>query len=200
MDKKNRGFTLIEMVIVVAIFAILLGIMVPSLNSLLGFRVTRAAKSIGEALDRTRTESMNRLVAEMKLTKTADGYYISYFLDRGKVGSQSHLVEEQPEKIAPAKTQISYKDANYKTYELTEGQSLILTYNRATGGFRPIQNELMTQDAILSDLEAGKDIDFASHSNEKIYCIEIIVQGGGKTRALHLNLDAGSYTIDSNVW
>ena len=51
MDKKNKGFTLIEMVIVVAIFAIFLGIMVPSLNALIGFRVTRAAKSIGEALD-----------------------------------------------------------------------------------------------------------------------------------------------------
>lgn len=199
MDKKNKGFTLIEMVIVVAIFAILLGIMVPSLNSLIGFRVTRAAKSIGEALERTRTESMNRLVAEMKLTKTEDGYYISYFLDRGKVGSQSHLVEEQPEKIAPAKTRVTYKDANYKTYEMNVGDSIILTYNRETGGFRPIQKELMTQAEILSDLEAGKDIDFDSHS-AGIYCIEIIVQGGGKTRVLHLNMDAGSYTIDSTVW
>lgn len=198
MDKKNKGFTLIEMVIVVAIFAILLGIMVPSLNALIGFRVTRAAKSIGEALDRTRTESMNRLVAEMKLTKTADGYYISYFLDRGKAGSQAHLLEDQPEKIAPAKTQILYKDEHNKTYEMNAGDSLILTYDRAAGGFRPIQKELMTQEAILSNLTAGKDIDFDSHSSG-VYCIEIIVQGGGKTRVLHLNPDAGSYTIDSTV-
>ena len=198
MDKKNKGFTLIEMVIVVAIFAILLGIMVPSLNSLLGFRVTRAANSIGGALERTRTEAMNRLVAEMKLTKTEDGYYISYFLDRGKTGSQSNLVEDQPEKIAPAKTLISYKDSKGKEHEMQVGDALILTYNRATGGFRPIQNNLMTQEGILSDLEAGKDIDFDSHS-EGVYCKEIIVKGGGKTRVIHLNMDAGSYTIDSRV-
>ena len=38
MRQKNKGFTLVEMVITVAIFAILLGILVPSLNSILGFR------------------------------------------------------------------------------------------------------------------------------------------------------------------
>ena len=46
MRQKNKGFTLVEMVITVAIFAILLGILVPSLNSILGFRVQRAANSI----------------------------------------------------------------------------------------------------------------------------------------------------------
>ncbi len=196
MDKKNKGFTLIEMVIVVAIFAILLGILVPSLNSLIGFRVTRAASSIGEALDRTRTEAMNRLVAEMKLTKMSDGYYISYFMDRGKVGSQSNLVEDQPTKIAPAKTKISYKNSSGTEFELNEGDVLILTYNRETGAFRPIQTDLLNQTAILEDLEAGKDITFNSSGS---YCSAIIIQGGGRTRVLHLNRDAGSYYIDSKT-
>ena len=57
MRQKNKGFTLVEMVITVAIFAILLGILVPSLNSILGFRVQRAANSIASALDKTKIEA-----------------------------------------------------------------------------------------------------------------------------------------------
>ena len=52
MRKKNKGFTLVEMVVTVSIFAILLGILVPSLNSIIGFRVQRAANSIASALDK----------------------------------------------------------------------------------------------------------------------------------------------------
>ena len=106
MRQKNKGFTLIEMVITVTIFAILLGILVPSLNSILGFRAQRAGNSIASALDKTKIEASNRLVGEMKLEKLDDGYYISYYLDRGKVGTESNVEQDQAEKIAPARTLI----------------------------------------------------------------------------------------------
>lgn len=37
MKSKNRGFTLIELIVVIAVMTILLGIAIPSLNSILGF-------------------------------------------------------------------------------------------------------------------------------------------------------------------
>ena len=86
MKKKNSGFTLIELIVVLSIFALLLAIIVPSLNSILGFRVQRAANSIGAALDKTKIEASSRLVGAMKLEyRPNDGYYISYILDRGKI-------------------------------------------------------------------------------------------------------------------
>ena len=124
MRKKNKGFTLVEMVITVALFAILLGILVPSLNSIIGFRVQRATNSIASALDKTKIEASNRLVGEMMLERRKDGYYISYIIDRGKVNGKENIKwNEDEEKIAPSKTSISYKvEGSNAAKEMTEGE------------------------------------------------------------------------------
>lgn len=195
MRQKNKGFTLVEMVITVAIFAILLGILVPSLNSILGFRAQRAANSIASALDKTKIEASNRLVGEMKLEKLDDGYYISYYLDRGKVGSESNVEQNQAEKIAPARTLISYVTDDNETHQMKTGDSIVLTYDRATGGFLPLQETTWTQKAILAELDAGKDIPLI---REGSYCTAIIVQGGRRIKTINMDINTGKYEITSS--
>lgn len=195
MRQKNKGFTLIEMVITVTIFAILLGILVPSLNSILGFRVQRAANSIASALDKTKIEASNRLVGEMRLEKLDDGYYISYYLDRGKVGSELNVKQDQAEKIATARTLISYVTNDNTTHQMEKGDSIVLTYDRATGGFLPLQENTWTQKAILAELDAGKDIPL---TREGSYCTAIIVQGGRKIKTINMDINTGKYEITSS--
>ena len=193
-DIRNKGFTLVELIIVVAIFTILLGIAIPSLDSILGFRVNRAANSITAALDRTKTEASNRLVGEMMLEKRSDGYYISYYLDRGKVGSTSNVKQDQPEKIAPARTIISYTDSDSKEHVMAEGDSLIITYDRATGAFLPIQNGVISQDEILTKLNAGEDVPL---QRTGAYCTSITIKGGRRYKTISLIKDTGKYSITS---
>lgn len=195
MRQKNKGFTLVEMVITVAIFAILLGILVPSLNSILGFRTQRAANSIASALDKTKIEASNRLVGEMKLEKLDDGYYISYYLDRGKVGSESNVEQDQAEKIAPARTLISYMTDDNVTHPMETGDSIVLTYDRATGGFLPLQETTWTQKAILAELDAGKDIPLTRKGK---YCTAITVQGGRRIKTINMYINTGKYEITSS--
>lgn len=196
-EKKNRGFTLVEMTVVLAIFAILLAVLIPSLDPVAGFRANRAAISIGAALDRTKTEAMDRLVGEMKLSWTSDGYYISYYLDRGK----TDVREEQPEKIASGRMKISYTDSNGTTVNLREDgtNELILTYDRSTGGFLPIQSRVWEQKDILKMLSDGEDIPLDRPENStQPYCEKITVHGvGQRTRIITLFQDTGKYTISA---
>lgn len=152
----NKGFTLVEMIVVVSIFAILLGILIPSLNSLIDYRAARAAKSIKTGFERLRTEAASQLVAEMKLEKKSDGYYISYCIYKGK---KSGMVWTDEQKIAPAKTKIEYKlddlyqkgEINGQNYqEIKEGEihALLFTIDRNKGGFRALQEEQVTTEML----------------------------------------------------
>ena len=205
----NKGFTLVEMIIVVSIFAILLGILLPSLNNLIDYRSTRAAKSIKTGFERLRTEATSQLVAEMKLEKKSDGYYISYCIYKGK---KSGMVWTDEQKIAPAKTKIEYKlDDLYKTdeingqryQEIKEGDThaLLFTIDRNKGGFRALQEEQVTTDEVESFLEHNEDLTYhdLKSNNVEAVCYYIRVSGRVKKSIITLHQKTGKITMSSTT-
>ena len=209
----NRGFTLVEMIVVVSIFAILLGILIPSLNSLIDYRAARAAKSIKTGFERLRTEAASQLVAEMKLEKKSDGYYISYCIYKGK---KSGMVWTDEQKIAPAKTKIEYKlddlyqkgEINGQNYqEIKEGEThaLLFTIDRNKGGFRALQEEQVTTDEVESFLENNtennKDLTYhdLKSNNVEAVCCYIRVSGRMKKSIITLHQKTGKVTMSTTI-
>ena len=212
----NKGFTLVEMIVVVSIFAILLGILIPSLNSLLDYRAARAAKSIKTGFERLRTEAASQLVAEMKLEKKSDGYYISYCIYKGK---KSGMVWTDEQKIAPAKTKIEYKlddlyqkgEINGQNYqEIKEGEThaLLFTIDRNKGGFRALQEEQVTTDEVESFLENNENLtennkDLTYHdlksNNVEAVCCYIRVSGRMKKSIITLHQKTGKVTMSTTI-
>ena len=212
----NKGFTLVEMIVFVSIFAILLGILIPSLNSLLDYRAARAAKSIKTGFERLRTEAVSQLVAEMKLEKKSDGYYISYCIYKGK---KSGMVWTDEQKIAPAKTKIEYKlddlyqkgEINGQNYqEIKEGEihALLFTIDRNKGGFRALQEEQVTTDEVESFLENNENLtennkDLTYHdlksNNVEAVCYYIRVSGRVKKSIITLHQKTGKVTMSTTI-
>lgn len=205
----NKGFTLVEMIVVVSIFAILLGILIPSLNSLIDYRATRAAKSIKTSFERLRTEAESQLVAEMKLEKKSDGYYISYCIYKGK---KSGMVWTDKQKIAPAKTKIEYKlddlyqkgEINGRSYqEIKEGEThaLLFTIDRNKGGFRALQKKQVTTGEVESFLENNADFTYPDlkSNNVEAVCCYIQVSGRVKKSIITLHQKTGEVTMSTTI-
>ena len=205
----NRGFTLVEMIVVISIFAILLGILIPSLNSLIDYRAERAAKSIKTGFERLRTEAESQLVAEMKLEKKSDGYYISYCIYKGK---KSGMVWTEEQKIAPAKTKIEYKlddlyqkgeidGQNYQEIKERETHALLFAIDRNKGGFRALQEEQVTTDEVESFLEHNEDLTYhdLKSNNVEAVCYYIRVSGRVKKSIITLHQKTGKITMSSTT-
>lgn len=205
----NRGFTLVEMIVVISIFAILLGILIPSLNSLIDYRAARAAKSIKTGFERLRTEAASQLVAEMKLEKKSDGYYISYCIYKGK---KSGMVWTEEQKIAPAKTKIEYKlddlyqkgeidGQNYQEIKEGETHALLFTIDRNKGGFRALQEEQVTTDEVESFLEYNEDLTYhdLKSNNVEAVCYYIRVSGRVKKSIITLHQKTGKVTMSTTI-
>ena len=93
MKRNKKGFSLVELIVVISIMGILLGLVVPSVNALFGYEAQKATGKITALLDDTKVEAMNRIVAEMELKYVeGDGYYIIQYLDYGKEARNSGFV------------------------------------------------------------------------------------------------------------
>ena len=89
---------------------------------------------------------------------------------------------------------ISYTTSSGTTQELGAGDSIVLTYDRATGAFLPLQDKVWKQKEILSVLADGKDIPL---TRSGAYCTKITVRGGGRYKTLNLIQETGKYEMVS---
>ena len=84
MKKDNKGFSLVELIVVIAIIAVFIGILVLSLSVLFGVQARECAQKISGQMSETKAGSMSRFDETMNLKyvgKTppdypTDGYYV----------------------------------------------------------------------------------------------------------------------------
>ena len=75
MEKNNKGFSLIELVVVIAIMAILVGLIVVSLSTVFGTKALECAEKVSAKIDSVKTGSVSLYNETMVLKYDTDGYY-----------------------------------------------------------------------------------------------------------------------------
>ena len=130
MKKKlrNKGFSLIELIVIVAIMGVMLAVGGYSLTAISSANAKQCAKELEAGLISTRTQSYSRdtgaTIATVSFYKETDGIYMEKNYETGKV------------KIGGSKVTVSYKLDGSSDYEDLGGNPLTFSFDRSSAAFR----------------------------------------------------------------
>lgn len=187
MKRNDKGFSLIELVVAIAIMTVLVGLCVYSVSLLFGTQARGLAQNVSAMLNETKTGSLSRFNETMTLsyrTKddaddaiVSDGYYAEnrIYTINNEAGSVQIGGENSSEirKMGSGKVVITVYLSNDTWFELGQDRSVTISYDRSSGAFAPVM-----VDGVETSLYAEK-ITFAS--GLKTYTITMIPETGKHT-------------------
>ena len=127
-EKNHKGFTLIELVVIVAIMGIMLGLGGYSLSMIAAANAKGCAQEINAALVSTRTEAYSKdngtSIAKMTLKTGSDGIYV-------------HKSSDGEKQVGGSRVTVSYS-SDGATYTPLDGTGLTFSYDRSSGAFNAL--------------------------------------------------------------
>lgn len=184
--KENRGFSLVEVLIVVAIMGIMIGFVFIGLPLLTGQHARKCANNMSAALGKEKNYALARSGTAdcyMELLLDADGYHIKYYIPKNAVvdGSlDSDWVLAEDETIGSAQVDVSCNFDDGTSAVIKSGQSVKLIFDRADGSFK---------EAVRSDGTA------LGTSGGSAHCTDITFDRG-KKYVITLYPDTGKHVLE----
>lgn len=184
MNKNNDGYSLVELIIVIAIMALLTGTAFFSISMIFGAGAKACANDLKEALAENKVIAMGKNEARLEVRREEDGIYVIQWMyvkaddDTWKwIAKQEDAAGgEIPEKIGNSRVSVAYVPEGSDEKPLKTGESLWLCYDRSNGSF--------------SSAEA------AGRVGECILCEEIYVRGGSRSYKLTLTELTGKVEVE----
>lgn len=134
---SNRGFSLIELIVVIAIMAIVMGFFIAGLGYLLGVNVRSCAHEIQTAVGATRITTMGKEETELRIYRDSSDHCI-YKQERVKESGESNFTDLPAEKIGKSTLAVSYFTDDGSggltgETELADDSSIVIGFDRASG-------------------------------------------------------------------
>ena len=184
MHKSNdKGFSLVELIVVIAIMAVLLGVLTLSLSLLMGTEAKQACSKMDGQLNEVKTSAMSRYDETLKLkyfTKAETdaetgandgidkaGYYVIKEMttlhkpDGSEAATDiTRVIGSESRRIGSNRAMITVNHGGVssvvKTESLTGVSEVVITYDRATGAIKSVTLDGVDGGELQSiDFEAG---------------------------------------------
>lgn len=183
--KRNEGFSLVELIVIIAIIAVLGTVTVAGTGMLTGWNMNKCVEMLDGGLSETRVSAMSKGVAYLTITRDAEG---NYYMEM--TGSPEEKIASRNISITYA-TQVEGSTELVEGIEITTAKPLILTYDRASGAFSPV---------VEYNLENGEYNFVMSGEGENlsyVYCTSLEISAGeSKSVTIRLVRSTGKHSIE----
>lgn len=169
--KKNSGFSLIELVVVIAIMAVVTAGVSVAVFSQSSWKVRQAKDYVFNVMQQTRSEALAKDKAWMELCYE-DGQCVlkSSFGEEQELGKRVSVTYEYQ------KGQTASVSSD--TVTIDSSNSLVITFKRGTGGFQTMK------EGIAAD---GSFVEATSKGNS-VYCRAIHIKGKGSSKGYTITM------------
>lgn len=170
--KDNKGLSLIELIVVIAIMAVMGGFIFISFGLLTGQDARECASNLSTALDKEKNYALTRsgeTDCYVKITHTADGYFAEYRVPTKAVEEHSPMVTIEEENIGHPTVNVTcyYDDGGGSPAfvgSLNDGDVLQITYNRVTGAIEEIKLNDDAKTINLIKIDKGREYEIVLYT------------------------------------
>lgn len=185
----NRGFSLVELIIAIAIMTIVLGMLAANLNFIGVSQARSLANSIKTAVGQVRVQTMGKQEAFLYIYRdTSDNMYYKETWVRSDA---KELVRSKREKIGKNKPTVTYEDADGNLFTMDSDNGLLITFDRSNG--KEVSKNLSGVATTYKDEDGTEitDISYIKPSTTSIVCKKITVNFGTRDYVITIVPETG---------
>ena len=125
--KNNKGFSLVELLVVLAIMVIVIAAGAGLFLNWRSWNITDCAKKVDSALDAAKVDAMSKETGKVTFKRGSNGI------------CEMEVYGEDSEALGDEHVKMYYSDTDgHSNIEITGATTLTISYDRATGGFKEI--------------------------------------------------------------
>ncbi len=163
--RDNKGYSLVEIVVVVAIITIVGGLLGYTFNMVFNQQARECANNISTSLDKAKNYALTRSgssSAYMELYKEVDGdYMIRHYEPVNPIDPASGYVMFEEKTVGSKAVKITCYLQNGDIRGITDAQGMRIYYNRVSGAFEKIEmidasrNVTQTDNCTVIEIKRG---------------------------------------------
>jgi len=139
MKKKNEGFTIVELIVVIAMLSIFIGIFAANIGQITGYNAKECYKKIASAITENKIETLSKaketgdIYLQIYQNATDDKIYVRTVRDGKKATKEYTNITKLTKRSGITVTYELKNGASVTTKTATEADPLNICYNRASG-------------------------------------------------------------------